>query len=133
MNFPKLIEIARAMEPVPNRHNHFSFIIYKGRIMVISQNNTKTHTRNLLNPKYSKMGENISWIKGSCSEFIAAMKLKRLTNIIPKKCMIVNVRIGKENGLLYSHPCQSCQSLLTYLGFKKVWYSTEQGFSQYYS
>jgi len=116
------------------RCRHFSFVIYKKRIVAIGTNNQKTHPVNLLNRKTSlKTGEDFSDQKHTCSEFNAINKLKRLTNIDTKKCTLVNLRYDRNKKLAFARPCMSCTSLLSYFEFKDVRYTASDGkYQQYY-
>lgn len=128
MNLIKLVELSRALKPVSfnMRTFHTSFILNKNRVVAIGINQRKTNPANLFNPKYNREGKNISSEKFTCSEYGAFQKLKR-TNIDAKKCILVNIRIDRNDRLANSCPCQSCQSLLSWLRFKKVIYSTDNG------
>lgn len=110
------------------RCRHFSFILYKGRLIATGINCTKTHPINLINRKISKVsGDDISDQKYTCSEFNAILKLKRLTNIDTKKCILVNIRYDRNNRVAMARPCMSCESLLNYHSFKQVIWSTNVG------
>lgn len=125
----KIKEIAFAFDRnlFPNRSLHLSFIIYKGRIISIGQNNKKTHPINLRNRKINKEGVDISSFRGTCSEYSAVSKLKNLTNIPTTKCQLINIRINKLNEVRMAQPCNSCLGLISYFGFQEVWFSNEKG------
>ena len=126
----KLEEIAFSLldESSETRCRHFSFILYKGRLVATGINYTKTHPTNLINRKISKVtGEDISDQKFTCSEFSAILKLKRLTNINTKKCVLVNIRYDRNDKVAMAKPCMSCDNLLKYHRFKQVIWSTNDG------
>lgn len=135
MNKKRLEDIAYSLidRSSNKRCHHFSFVIYKNRIIAIGQNNRKTHPINLVNRKKStKTGEDFSEEKHTCSEFNAILKLKNLTNINTKKCNLVNLRIDRNNKLAYAKPCESCKSLLSFFEFKSVEWTNEFGDYQFF-
>lgn len=130
LHFNRLKEVAESLidwnEDV--RCRHFSFILYKKRIIAIGTNKPKTHPTNLINRKVSvRTGEDFSDQKHVCSEFNAIIKLKNLTNINTKKCILVNLRYDRNKQLNLSCPCMSCKNLLNYFEFKNVFYSDSKG------
>jgi deoxycytidylate deaminase len=132
--FDKVVDISRALtlKDSPLRCQHFSFILYRNRIISIGQNSKKTSPKNLRNKHFSRSsGKDISHNKGTCSELAAIVKLKNTTNIDFKKCVLINVRIDKKGKMNNSKPCGSCRSLLSYFSFKKVFYTSPEGFEEY--
>ncbi len=110
------------------RCRHFSFILNKKRIVAIGVNQQKTHPTNLKNRKVSIItGEDFSDQKHICSEFNAIIKLKNLTNIDTKKCLMVNLRYDRNKKLALASPCMSCINLLKYHEFKQVIWSNNEG------
>lgn len=110
------------------RCHHFSFIIYKNKIVTIGSNRKKTHPFNLKNRKIStKTGEDISDQKYVCSELNAIKKLKNTTNIDTNKCILVNIRYDRNGKISYSKPCMSCENLLKHFCFKKVIWTDNEG------
>jgi deoxycytidylate deaminase len=129
-HFKRLTEVAESLIDWNDgtRCRHFSFIVYKKRIIAIGTNKPKTHPTNLINRKISvRTGEDFSDQKHVCSEFNAITKLKRLTNINTKKCTLVNLRYDRNQKLNLSCPCMSCKNLLRYFEFKNVFYSDAKG------
>lgn len=123
MFFKRLEEIALSLIDWTDglRCRHFSFIINKKRIITIGMNTQKTHPANLIYKKFSiKTGEDISEHKHTCSEFNAILKLKNLTNIDTKKCVLVNLRFNRNKKIDFAAPCMSCTSLLAFHEFKKI-------------
>ena len=130
LNFKKLEDIALSLIDFESqgRCHHVSFILYKGVPISIGTNLHKTHPMNLVNRKISKItGEDYSDQKKICSEFNAILKLKRLTNIDTKKCVLVNIRYDRNRNIAIAKPCMSCQNLLRYHNFKKIIWSTDNG------
>lgn len=110
------------------RCRHFTFILNKRRIVSIGVNQKKTHPINLKNRKVSSTtGEDFSDQKHTCSEFSAIIKLKNLTNIDTKKCILVNLRYDRNKRIALASPCMSCISLLKYHEFKKVIWTNNYG------
>lgn len=129
-HFKRLEDIALSLidwkEPI--RCRHFSFIFNKKKIVAIGINQKKTHPTNLKNRKVSYItGEDFSDQKHTCSEFSAIVKLKNLTNIDTKKCILVNLRYDRNKKLALAKPCMSCASLLKFHEFKKVIWSDNNG------
>ncbi len=115
------------------RCRHFSFIVHKKRIISIGTNIKKTHPMHLKNRKVSvRTGEDFSEQKHTCSEFNAIVKLKRLTNIDTKKCILINLRYDRNKKLALASPCMSCKSLLNYFQFKNILYTDNDGVYQTY-
>lgn len=110
------------------RCRHFSFILYKGRLISTGINCSKTHPVNLINRKVSKItGLDFSDQKHTCSEFVAILKLKRLTNIDTSKCVMVNIRYDRNDNKAMAKPCMSCQNLLRYHSFKHILWTDDNG------
>lgn len=132
--FQRLEDIAQSLldNHNANRCRHFSFILYKGRLIATGLNSIKTHPINLRNKKISKItGEDYTKQKQTCSELNAIVKLKRLTNIDTRKCTLINLRYDRNNKLAIAKPCMSCVSLLKYHSFKQVIWSTGYGYETY--
>lgn len=127
INKVKEIAFAFDKEQFPGRALHLSFLIYKKHIIAIGQNSKKTHPINLKNKKITKDGTDISKFRGTCSEWNALNKLKRLTNIPAERCILINIRINKQNKIRNSRPCCSCLSLLSFFGVPLIYYSNENG------
>ena len=97
-NFPKLVEIAKALYPYKTvRCHHVSIVLDKNRIISIASNSHKTHPDNLKYPKYNRQGNDISAYKGSCSEFLALKNIERTRRLV-----LVNIRIDNNLELNYS-------------------------------
>ena len=129
--FERLEEIAQSLldNHNANRCRHFSFIVYKNRLIATGLNCNKTHPLNLRNRKISRItGEDYSNQKQTCSELNAILKLKRLTNIDTRKCTLINLRYDRNDNKALAKPCMSCTSLLKYHNFKQVIWSTSQGY-----
>ena len=133
--FKRLEEVAESLIDwsESRRCRHYSFILYKKRIISIGTNKPKTHPTNLINRKVSlKTGEDFSDQKHICSEFDAISKLKRLTNIDTKRCTLINLRYDRNKRIALASPCMSCRSLLNYFEFKSVLYTDNEGSYQTY-
>lgn len=128
--YKRLEEIAQSLIEYNShrRCRHFTFVLYKNRLIATGINSSKTHPLNLINRKISKVtGNDYSDQKQTCSELNAILKLKRLTNIDTKKCVLVNIRFDRNNRVAIARPCMSCQSLLRYFEFKSIIYTDNSG------
>lgn len=47
---------------------------------------------------------------------------------LDKNHQMVVLRLDKNRKLWDSKPCENCQAILDQIGFRRVWYSTENGF-----
>lgn len=130
MKFDKFKDLSFALyDPLKKsqRCQHFSFLVYKGKIITIGLNSSKTSPVNLRNPKIcARTGLDISGEKGTCSELHCLLQFKNQTSIPAKKCVLVNVRINKNQEISLSRPCSSCQALLRFWGLKAVYYSVDE-------
>ena len=127
MNFNRWLEIARAMYEFDYelRCQHFSFLIYKGRILSIGRNSKKTNPNNFK----VQIGD---FFRGTCSEFNAINKIKNKTNLPLSEMTMVNIRLNSFLQIRNSRPCSSCQKLLLTTGVKKVYHTNDNnGFEQY--
>ena len=132
----KTLELARALYPTEERavrNFHVSAIWRRNQLLSVGVNNGKTHTRNARNPKHNREGIDISSEKFSCSEIVAMLKLGKMRYTLDfSKCILVNARITRENKIGNSRCCESCRSLVNFLGFKRVYYTNNAGeFEEY--
>jgi hypothetical protein len=130
LNFKRLEKFAYSVIDWTDgcRCRHFSFIIYKKKIVAIGTNRKKTHPTNLIHRKVSiKTGMDFSDQKHTCSEFNAVSRLKNLTNINTKKCTLINLRYNRNKKIALASPCMSCISLLKHHEFKSVLFTTDNG------
>jgi hypothetical protein len=131
--FKKSIETALALfEPdYASRCQVFSFCYLKGRLLAVGRNSKKTHPLNLVNVLRFDTGE-IHRDKGCCAELSVALKIKKTTNTPFSKITIINVRLDKNKNIKMSRPCNSCNSLISYLKPKNVFYTNNSGqFEEY--
>ena len=108
---------------------HCSFFIYKSKIIKISRNARKTTPRNMLNPKISRDGIDISKDKFQCSEFVGLQFLKNTSNVPFSQLSVINTRIDRNGDFANSCPCNSCGSLLAFLNIKSknIYYTNNRG------
>lgn len=133
--FQNLIDLSRALFTTNHslRTFHTSFIIYKSKIISIATNTSKTTPTNLLNPKNNQNGEDISRVRGTCSELNCINHFINKSSIPFKKCVLINIRLDRNNNIRNSKPCVSCFSLLQHYNFKAVFFSNDMGqFEKYY-
>lgn len=117
INFQRLINIA--MTKPQKRHNHFTFILRKSKIVSIGTNHNCTHPRSLA---YS-YGRPV----GVHAELDAVLRLGPGDY---SRYSMVNVRLNKHGQIQLSAPCSGCLDMIQQLGFKRVYYSTPVGFEE---
>lgn len=124
--FSRLIEISYALLETKRelRCFHTTFIIKKGKIVAIGWNKTKTHTRNLKLDYRDKNGNDIRNFVGLHSENAAVIKYGQDDC---SDCDFVNIRINRNGDIASSRPCQGCLSLVNQLGYKRFFYTNNQG------
>lgn len=127
MNFKKIKEISLAMapkHPTDQRCRHFSFILYKKKILTIGFNSPKTHPINLKHKFVNKYNNPINDLVGTHSELNAIIKFGE------EDCSgltLINTRVNRRNEIDLSCPCDGCKDLISKLNFKKVFYSDKHG------
>lgn len=127
MKYNYLKDISKALapkHPSDQRCRHFSFILNKKKIITIGFNNQKTHPINLKYRFVNRKNIPINDLVGTHSELNALIKLG--TDDV-SGLVLVNTRINRNGEIDLSMPCTGCQSFLTTLNFKKVFYSTKSG------
>lgn len=132
--FKKSIELSRALFPADfekedRRCFHYSFLFNKTKLLVIAENKDSTHPRNRFNLKEFDIS-----LKGVCSEMSLFLKAKsKFNNLNWKKLTLINVRLNRNGEVSNSCPCNSCKSLINYLGLRNVYHSNESGgFTEYF-
>ena len=122
----KYIELTKALmfDHFKAKTFHTTFIVKKNRIQKIGINNYKTHPANLKYKYFGKEGKDIRSMVGIHSELSAILKYGREDC---SDCIFVNVRIDKNGNPTIAKPCKGCQDLLNQIGFKKVYFTNEQG------
>lgn len=125
----RIFETSLALfEPDYPINQHFSYIIYKNRILICAKNTAKSHPISRRNPKIGRRGEKIIE-KNSCSEWNAVKKLIKMSGNIPfNKVELCVVRLDNNKKFAYSKPCGSCQKLIKeFCDFKNVFYTGKNG------
>ncbi len=132
--FNRVVELGfAAYNPMEHKENfHLSAVVNKNKIVAIAANSARTHTVNLLNPKFGYDGKNLNDSRGSCSELKALLQFKNKTNIDARKCTLINIRINRNLELANSCPCAGCKNLLRYFDLKAVYYTNEKGIFEKY-
>ncbi len=128
IKFDRLVELAMAIIPsaeIDCTNKHLSFAMNKNRVIAIGYNRHKTH------PLCVKYGYPLLGIHSEMSVLIqvGAENLSGLT--------LVNIRLSGDSfrGRIHrpilrnSKPCKRCMPWCMTL-FKKIYYSTNQGFEQ---
>jgi len=123
------LEIARALYSVDfggRRCWHLSLLFERSKLLLIAENSTKTHARNIHNNQKAKfdLGK-----KQTCSEMVLFRRAKnKFANLKWNRWTLVNIRIDALGQVKNSYPCVHCENLLIdYLKIKKLYYTTEQG------
>lgn len=126
----KCAEITKALKPQKQngRSFHTTFIFHKSRILSIGHNDYRK-----MHP-YHRMGKYVGYKTNPHlyqsalhSEISAILKLGEEDL---RKYTVVNVRIDGNNNLALSKPCPNCERVLRQVGFKRLWYSTKNGFEE---
>lgn len=114
----RLLKIAYDLRHLCDADNkHITFLIKGKRVVSLGTNNSfKTH------PKGKELGY---YANGIHSELHAYIKL-RDKSLIPH-LTVVNVRLSKTGKINLSKPCKCCEPFLKGLGFKRLYYTNEQG------
>jgi len=126
MKAERYISLTKALYPVDAtlfKSFHTTFIVKKGKIQKIGINNySKTHPR-ILKYKYTgKEGVDIRSFVGVHSELDAVMKYNKTDCA---DCIFINVRVDRNGRVAMAAPCTGCSCVLQQVGFKKVYYTTE--------
>lgn len=133
--FNKSIDLAYALyeKDYEVRCQVFSFGWFKGRIVAIGRNRLKTHTLNLRNP-IRDLNNRIINEKSTCAELNLFIKLRNKTNIPFNKISIYNVRLDRNLQVKNSRPCLSCDSLISFLSPREIYFTNDSGnFERYVS
>lgn len=114
------------------RHIHFAFIFKRNRLI-----NYGVNEPNLKSPKILYLANrfNVDKYKEFCyphAETAAIMKCWGKTYISRHHKMVV-LRLNRKKEMLDSMPCSGCKFVLDNLNINKVWYSTKNGFSRFFS
>jgi len=98
------------------RCNHIAFIFKGKKILSVGRNSNKTH------PKIAKFKyHSFSRVHAELSACI------RLGEEDCSKYSIAVLRIDRNGKFNQSCPCEGCKSIINQLGFKKVFYTDENG------
>ena len=108
------------------RTQHFTFVVFKNKILTIGRNQKKSHSIHIKNPRIGRNGNKII-DKSICSEWAALSKLKNTTNIPFNKITLINVRVDKNKNIKNSRPCTSCLSLCKFFDIRKIFYTNNSG------
>jgi hypothetical protein len=112
-----------------NKFFHFAFGFKKNKLLAIGQNNPeKTHTQAfLLAKKYNDdIGLEHPYLHAE-TDLISRLWGKYY---IDSSLKIVIIRLNKRGELRCSKPCERCDQILKSLDIKKIWWSTDYGFSE---
>lgn len=125
-NCIKTLEISRALYPesFDCKTFHISCLFERTKILSIGRNTAKTHPINIRN----NVDKFDIGIKNCCSELNCVLKAKKkYSNLNFSRLTLVNVRINKNGQITMARPCGSCESLIAFLGLKKVFFTNSYG------
>jgi hypothetical protein len=133
LKFQKFTEISKALQPIHhnydlNRTFHVTFALYKKKTVAIGINSIKTHP-NIPKLDYrSEEGEDLRNIARMHSELNCVLKLQNKYGIEDlSDITFVNIRLDRMGNVRYAKPCNGCTHLLSQVGFKKLYYSLNNG------
>ena len=118
--FDKLIRRSYdLLDMIPHEKNrHFSFILKKNKIVSFGWNQIKKTNTLCWKHKYE-----YPYIHSE----ISAIRNFEYPASLFSRCELVNVRVGKNNDISLSKPCEDCIRMLACFDFRKVWYTNENG------
>ena len=128
-NTNKLLKISKSLHKTHHlylemRTFHVTFAIYRGKLMSIGINNTKTHPIIKKLNYCSNDGEDLRNIARTHSELNCVLKLKnKFPSIYLDDIIFVNIRLDRMGNVRYSKPCNGCTHLMEQVGYKKIYYS----------
>jgi len=115
----KIINLTMETRNFPQgKSSHFTFVLYKSKIIAIGKNKCKT-----THPKAVKYGYRFHGIH---SELHAMLQCEKM-NYDLSKCTIINTRLGLDRTLRMSKPCSKCQKLLKDFGITAIFYTDYNG------
>lgn len=106
------------------KFRHFSYLIYKNRIISVGYNKPITH------PLASEYG---LYYAGLHSELNAISKLPYNYKKLINKCDMVNIRLTQIGNICIAKPCEICQQLLKEYQINNVYYTITKGNIKKYS
>lgn len=133
MKFEKYIEIAKALQPIHHNYNlnrtfHLTFALERKRTIAIGINNIKTHPSIKKLDYRSEEGEDLRNIARMHSELNCILKLQNKYGMEDfEDITFINIRLDKMGNVRYARPCNGCSHLLSQVGYKKLYYSTNNG------
>lgn len=111
---------------IKTKQHHVCFIVKNGHIIEYGYNKDKTHPGMLKIPGYKTFAQ-IHAEFDAITKFLAKYKDARKK---ATKCEIIVVRTRCSGDMANSKPCRGCYHLIEQMGFRAVWYSTEEGFKK---
>ena len=132
--FSTSIEIATDLLPeaklersTKNKFFHFAFGFHRNRLIAIGQNNPEMITaksyfmrqRFNVDSKYPYIHAEVDMLSKMWGKYHIDSRLR-----------VVVIRLNKKGELRDSKPCSKCSSILDALNVTKVWWSTNDGFSE---
>lgn len=102
-------------------------VIYKGKILSVGYNTTKTHPVQKSYNKYRNFDPEDAKKPNSLHAEIHALIGLQDNDIDFKKVNIFVYRIKKDGSKGLARPCPACEAMIKNMGIENVYYSTENG------
>jgi tRNA(Arg) A34 adenosine deaminase TadA len=120
-SFNSLVRIAikHLYLPSVKKSKHFTFILYKGKLYTWGWN-SRYQLDDFNKSRFTKHSE-----VHAIDRLNALLRNRR--EIIYKDFTLVNIRLNNKNEIRDSFPCNSCRNYVEHLGFKNIYYSSEDG------
>lgn len=102
-------------------------LIYKGKVMSVGWNSTKTSPLQRQLNRYRGYNINTSTAHDTLHAEVACLSKIRDLDIDWNRASLFVCRIKKDGSRGLARPCKGCQALIKSMGIKNVYYSTENG------
>lgn len=100
-------------------------LIYKGKVMSVGWNSTKTNPLQRQLNKYRGYDVDASEAHNTLHAEVACLTKARDLDIDWGRASIFVYRIKKDGSSGLARPCKGCQALIRSMGIKNVYYSTD--------
>lgn len=104
-----------------SRSNHVAGVVFKGRLVCVGRNSYKSH------PYQRRFGRNSESIFLHAEVEASIKALRLLSEGQLRKSSLVVARRHRSGALANSRPCVGCQRLIADLGYKRLHFTTEEG------
>jgi deoxycytidylate deaminase len=122
-------ELAAAMLHKPTgSFKHFAFIARGTRILSIGWNDLQAKSFKIVTNGERPFAVNYP-LGGLHAEANAIRKMDDLNDC--KKATLISIRLSNKKQLRNGCPCEDCMKVIQVVGFKRVYYSTNDGFQKF--